>query len=1782
MTDVEEAWRDPPGSPGYSPSPGGAEVGPQAPLDWGGFAMEVDLKAGSDFWKDQPVGPGCILEMPVSGEHEGESAQAEVALFVTYTRAGCCVKPRMLGASAEWARQEGIQKFSRERQLVHLCAGGKDKCLDKEKKGSHVEAFTLGPPGPPCPEYIEAGKRREWKKLYREVMGEPPEDARGAGEALPFPSKEGDKVKGDRLSMLKEKLRSSQQRVGALRAPATGGGARPVPPDARVHFEPEPAALQDRTRREDSPRPKASPRGEGEEKEREGKRRRKTVGDALAAAAVAQGSRPGKARRKARDSRSSSSEKEKKGRKRRSRSRSRRRRKKRRRSDSRRSSSSGRDSTSSSLVPPLQRKAARNPGSVLKMLLQNVSQALAEAAVDDTDSQGRLGGKGNQMSSYFQIVARPQMTGKVRDLRELETISRCLDLLKAGKLAEVGDALAGRFHGSRICSADQQLERRPAPGGHSSAAWGAGATVPHVGGPTARPAGGESDRQVVLAPSKWMVGQCSSLPPGRGGQRPAERERRRPWERSRSRRKRQRSWRSMERQREDRGGRISSRQISPEALEAAYESALACWTAEAEPGDLGASASRAASSSDAPAAPGLIACDNCSAPAGGVALIPPCWSDPTAETFPSPRGAGSAKSGPCEEKGVFSWAAFECPAQLGLWLKGGNDAGNVPKGLSTLFEWVKHTASQDAQDRRPGVFPLPVVFESEVEAPHLVGASPEVQAWVNILCLALNRLSGWKKEAPLRRKGAQVGRILGSLRLRVEQFLGIFKPMFYDPQVLWEELKKKKLSYDGEEFTEPVEISVLQIEKSLPPLGHGGSVPLGPLLVGRSRFLLEHPEYVVRAPHLQEPGRNTARVHIKAGEELKVWKLLEERGIVGWINIKDVHQNEHGPFLSGLFGVPKPGRFAPSGDVLLRVIMNLKPINRNLDIIKGDIDELPMATTWAQLCLDEDEVIHISQADMSSAFYLFALPASWRRFMGFNARVNGGLIGRDAAETFVPTCKVLPMGWSSSVGLMQMASRELIRRSDCLGAVELRRQLQAPQWFVDVLLRDKAKQFWQVYLDNFMAAEVDKKGSTGEGSVRLHHQAVGVWTEAGVLCAEDKHVLAAQDGVELGVNLNGTAGLVGAGPERLHQLLAVTVVLLQLTTPKPKWVQIVLGRWIFALQFRRPLMSVLCRAWNYTKKGQDRRRWWPTVQRELALLVGLVPLIHADLKVTFNNVVTCSDASHFGGAVAASVALGSAGEHARRMARDPHLGPVETSLPVVSAFNGIGGAFRGYDLAGVRPVGLISIECDKGARRVSRKAWPHIEEINNILDVDKPMVEAWFNQYPRITHLHLVGGFPCVHLSSVRSGRMNLEGDGSKLFFNLVQLLEWCQEVFRDQAEVTFLIENVRSMDVSARAEISRILGVEPFGLCPSDILDYNRPRLAWTNGTVKPTTGVQLIPGSGITDVKMEGVAPPREGWLRPGWEPCCPATPFSTFMKAIPRQRPPPMPAGLSRCCAEAISRWKSDQFKFPPYQYKRENLLVDQEGNLRYLDSSERELLLGFGQDHTLFTWSAGMAKEDPEAWEDKRLSLCGDSFSMLSFGWLISQLCRNWVEPRSPQEIINRFGLPSGSSAAAQVEFPLISRNPEEVELVPQDHSGQLVAQLSRHVNHTGSDVSISMGTPFNSKGRGHASIRAHWWRWKLVFTSRWNFMNHINYLEMRVILQSIKWRARSAHSIGSRWLHLADSMVCNYVLSKGRTSSLMLQPLTREIAAHLLALNAVQLQGHVDSIENPTDAASRGD
>lgn len=62
----------------------------------------------------------------------------------------------------------------------------------------------------------------------------------------------------------------------------------------------------------------------------------------------------------------------------------------------------------------------------------------------------------------------------------------------------------------------------------------------------------------------------------------------------------------------------------------------------------------------------------------------------------------------------------------------------------------------------------------------------------------------------------------------------------------------------------------------------------------------------------------------------------------------------------------------------------------------------------------------MSQADMYSAFYLFGIPEAWRPFMCFYFKARGASLGfgGDAADKWWrPSCCVLPMGWSSSVGI---------------------------------------------------------------------------------------------------------------------------------------------------------------------------------------------------------------------------------------------------------------------------------------------------------------------------------------------------------------------------------------------------------------------------------------------------------------------------------------------------------------------------------------------------------------------------------------------------------------------------------------------------------------------------------------------------------------------------------------------------------------------------------------------
>ena len=133
---------------------------------------------------------------------------------------------------------------------------------------------------------------------------------------------------------------------------------------------------------------------------------------------------------------------------------------------------------------------------------------------------------------------------------------------------------------------------------------------------------------------------------------------------------------------------------------------------------------------------------------------------------------------------------------------------------------------------------------------------------------------------------------------------------------------------------------------------------------------------------------------------------------------------------------------------------------------------------------------------------------------------------------------------------------------------------------------------------------------------------------------------------------------------------------------------------------------------------------------------------------------------------------------------------------------------------------------------------------------------------------------------------------------------------------------------------------------------------------------------------------------------------------------------------------------------------------------------------------------------------------------------------------------------------------------------------------RRVQYRGSDIRMDLGLLFDPEAYPRHPINAQKWQWQTLKAWPWRNPEHINVLEARAILQSIRWRARAHRGFHSRYVHLSDSQVCLAIFAKGRSSSFRLNQVLRKACAVLLSSNSYPLMGYVKTDNNPADAASR--
>ena len=1047
-------------------------------------------------------------------------------------------------------------------------------------------------------------------------------------------------------------------------------------------------------------------------------------------------------------------------------------------------------------------------------------------------------------------------------------------------------------------------------------------------------------------------------------------------------------------------------------------------------------------------------------------------------------------------------------------------------------------------------------------------------------------------------------------------------------------LKHVDISYTGEVIQKACTVTLRQILPGLPSPKHVGLVNILELLPEKLVRALEKPNKLVKAERLGPRPRPKVRCHDE--EWPSVVKALHDRGLVAPVEFLPTVDDE--PTLNGIFGVPKAGATLDSGEEVLRLIIDLRATNWMMHQIEGDTGSLTGAATFQRVVVEEGKELLVSGEDLTSAFYLFRLPPAWVNYLVLDKPVERSLLGLEGGgATHVGLC-VLPMGWHSSVGLMQAAHRSLALSSPLNGGAGLHKlsEINRLSEFPD--LSDQTG--WSIYLDDTTFLEqVEEKVSeelkrylpVEQEQLRRAYQWWGIPTN------EKKSLVRESRAERLGAVIDGKKGILRASTKRDLELMSLGTWIRSQETVDRKVLQIYAGKLAHILQFRRCLFSGMEVVFTAIARGPPKLLVTKELVSEMLVLEALLPLAFFNLKASIDAVVTVSDASETGGGLCYASRLTRAGREEAQLLLEGKKAPeaplavpghlsADEQVLVIDLFAGIGGLGESLRKAGIPWKHLVAVESDPNCRRLLRRVHQGCELVNDITKFNKEAIIKVVDKIPALTGIVVGGGSPCQGLSKLSSNRKHLGDERSKLFYEAVRVLEDVKNlaVERDIWAVRFL-ENAVADDADIK-KMTKALGMEPILVDAQHLSRARRPRLFWLSVTLTEEDDVESIPRQLFTQ-KVYKAADQEElkDFLAEGaiWAPGADDAKlkFPTMTRPIPRLRPPPQPAGLDQIDQPAKDRWIMDSFRYPPYVYQERYMVLDKGSQtLRPLSAQEREVLMGFPINHTKKMWKKTPAgAQEEQAAEDMRCSALGNSFHTNAvaslFGHcfhsmglkqkkgaqaIVTESLEHLRAQKKPENLVQEEQVEddeeqsfleggktdetlsiSGDAfcqelhAAAQKQSLL-----DETVCSDAKMSQLLVSAYIRRMEYRGSDVRLDLGALYRPEAFPRGSVQPNRWKWHVATSYPFYQDEHINVLELRALIHGLVWRLRRASFGDCRALHLTDSQVALAVAVKGRSSSRVLNRLLQKYAALQLAGGVYPLLAWVESEDNPADAPSR--
>ena len=1101
-----------------------------------------------------------------------------------------------------------------------------------------------------------------------------------------------------------------------------------------------------------------------------------------------------------------------------------------------------------------------------------------------------------------------------------------------------------------------------------------------------------------------------------------------------------------------------------------------------------------------------------------------------------------------------------------------------PKLQQHLLEVISLRSKSTGRRNSSAVFPLPTSRGKFADAfPDL---SDVELTWMVLVCMGLNSL--WGCEVFF--DGSWTPGMLSCVEALKEDVRRFCLMDVTIPELDWTELFKiRSVDYKGDEVRVARKFGWKNISPALP--GDVGNVPLSEVCtLGCRHYVLHFDQYL--KPESEWELLRPPRVMVEEDNWPEVCRGLVHSRVCVFIEEDSVFHTSSGPLLNGLFGVTKE-EFTPEGVEIFRLIMNLTPLNALCKPLAGDVDTLPCWSGMHPFFIQPSEGLLVSSEDVKCFFYTMGVPDTWVKFLAFNKLVPDEALPPDLqGKRVYLSSRVLPMGFLNSVSLAQHVHRNLVAWSGMDGDGE-HQLVNEP---MAELRKDRpmtqANPAWRVYLDNYDLLErvqktqmIGLQGSCAPGVLSLRNE-YEVW---GVPRNVKKSVQRSAKCELQGATVDGELGLAFPREVKLAKYFQLALLLATGNRGTQKQWQVVCGGLVYVTMFRKQLLGTLNAVWRHIESFNSTgfvSQVTPLECRlEVLRFLSLFPLARMSFRLDMHEMVTCSDASTSGGGVCASVGLTPVGAMVSEGSLRGDFPEACRDLTVlcVGLFDGISALRVALDVLGVQVIGHISVEKHAPAQRVVEAQFPGVLLVDDVCAIDEAMVHDWSVRFSQCNLVLLGGGPPCQGVSGLNCDRRGALGDErSSLFVHVPRVRDLLRRNF-PWCPVHYLMESVASMDKVDREIMSEAIQQRPI-FCDAGALTWcHRPRLYWTSWEIPSDDNYMFETREDLQELVLRG-SQPLEHVIKAGWQKVDQTRPFPTFTTSRPSLKPGRKPAGIQQCSLSELERWTFDSHRFPPYQYREQNCLVNRNGVFRIPDVSEREMMMGFPLHFTVPC--TGKRERGTTLHNDLRLTLLGNSWSVPIVACLLQPLFSSlgFCREATPADIVQ--ACLSGTQVTVQGRLFRLPLNPGKRCTV--ENAQQLASQLGNLISIKGEDILLSSSSSQMVKHhRLRASVPGRLWKWRIITGWKWTLGHeHINSLELRAVLTSLRWRVEHQKHRSCRLIHLVDSLVCLRALSRGRSSSRKLRRTMSRVNALLLASNIQPVWGYIHTDQNPADRPSR--